>query len=152
MKKFDLSADLFRDEEDGIATEKKKRKRASALKFTGDHTTDAKRFVRHEHLLHARSVLRVRDAVHNAPYRIMMLAGGSPREEILSIREKWTRAHIVAVDRDPRCVDLAREAGADEAFVVADVCSWANPASRMPVGMEQCAAFDCAFASLRSVE
>jgi excisionase family DNA binding protein len=82
--------------------------------FSAKHITDQKRLVRGEQLLCARARLRIRDGVHHAKWRVMILAGGNPAEEIAAIREVMPKAHITAVDRDPRCLDLAIDAGADE--------------------------------------
>ncbi len=42
------------------------------------------------------------------------MAGGAPRGEINSIRELMPKSHILAVDNDPRCLEAAIDAGADD--------------------------------------
>lgn len=83
-------------------------------KFGQAQITDQKRLVRGEHLLYARSRLRVRDLVHHKKWRVMMMAGSSPAGEINAIRELMPQAQIVAVDRDAQCLERAIECGADD--------------------------------------
>ncbi len=83
------------------------------LKFDADTITDQKRLVRGEQLLRARRSLRARDHVHDRPWRVMMLPGGKPAEEINAIRELMPKAHITAVDKSEACLLAATEAGAD---------------------------------------
>jgi hypothetical protein len=86
-------------------------------KFGERGLTDFKRLARGEHLLLARTKLRARDHVHNAPWKVLMTAGGCPGGEISAIRELMPRAFIVAVDKDELCVRKAEEAGADRSIV-----------------------------------
>jgi len=88
-------------------------------KFKAEYVTDAKRVARGEQYLAARALLRSRSTERVAP-RILILAGGSPEEELGTIRELWKgqwRAHVTAVDRVEENVALAVSAGADEGFV-----------------------------------
>jgi hypothetical protein len=85
--------------------------------FTASTVSDGKRVARGEHWLLIRSLLRARDRVHHAPWKILMIAGGAPAGEIGAIRGLMPKSHITAVDLDPSCVDAARTAGADDAFV-----------------------------------
>lgn len=81
-------------------------------RFTSDHISDAKRVVRGEQYLYARRLLRARSVDRTAP-RVLILPGGSPREEIELINELWPRpsAHITAVDSEKDCVELASKLG-----------------------------------------
>lgn len=94
---------------------------ARAVKFTKAHISDAKRIIRGENYLAAQGMLRARDNSRTAPWRVMILAGGSPEEEIGAIRAVMPNAVIVAVDRDPACVAKALAAGANDGVVVHDV-------------------------------
>jgi hypothetical protein len=86
--------------------------------FAKEQVTDDKRLVRGEHLLLARYWLRVRDgAPHHQPWKVLMLAGGCPKEEVEAIRELMPKAHIVAADFEKEMVGLALAAGANEGFV-----------------------------------
>ncbi len=87
---------------------------ADQLQFDGTRISDQKRFVRGEQYLAARTALRVRDFVHHAKWRVLIMAGGSPRGEVRAIQELMPRAHITAVDRDERCLQAAIDAGVDE--------------------------------------
>lgn len=87
------------------------------MRFKADHITDQKRFVRGEHLLAARTLLRARDEVHNKAWRVLIVAGPAPHEEIGALRELMPKCHVTAVDIDPVCVEAAKAAGADDAFV-----------------------------------
>lgn len=82
--------------------------------FEKENISDQKRFVRGEQLLLARSVLRSRDKAHNKPWRVLMLPGRDPREEIDAIRELMPNAHITAVDRDDASLLSAIDFGANE--------------------------------------
>lgn len=84
------------------------------MNFTADRVSDQKRLVRGEQWLYARTKLRARDAVHQKAWRILTLAGQAPKGEITAIRELMPKAFIVAVDKDPRCLEAAIIAGADE--------------------------------------
>src|SRR4051812_6757393 len=84
------------------------------MKFSEDTVSDQKRLARGEHLLAARGHLRVRDHVHHARWRVMILAGGNPAGEVTAIRELMPKAHITAVDKDPLCLEAAITAGVDE--------------------------------------
>jgi hypothetical protein len=44
----------------------------------------------------------------------MMMAGGSPQGEVTAIRELMPKSHIVAVDRDEKCLEAAIIAGVDD--------------------------------------
>jgi hypothetical protein len=82
--------------------------------FAASTITDQKRLVRGEQLLYARTRLRVRDGLHHAKWRILIMAGMAPHGEIRAIRELMPKAHIIAVDRDHECVEAAIDAGADD--------------------------------------
>lgn len=82
--------------------------------FGVDQITDQKRLVRGEQYLAARTYLRSRDFRHNVAWRVLILAGGAPAGEVDAIRELMPKAHIVAVDRDPACLEAACMAGVDE--------------------------------------
>lgn len=84
------------------------------MKFSGDKISDQKRLARGEQLMAARYWLRLRDGVHHAKWRVMILAGGDPSGEVAAIREVMPKAHITAVDRDPACLEAAINAGVDE--------------------------------------
>lgn len=94
-------------------------------RFDQGKISDAKRVARGEHWLAARTFLRKRDRVHHAPWRIVTLAGHSPSEEIECIRELMPKAVIYAVDVDPECCRLAKEAGADHVLCV-NLLDWNN--------------------------
>jgi hypothetical protein len=79
--------------------------------------SDQKRLVRGEQWRWARHLLRARDKAHNRAWRILIIAGPSPHEEIESIRELMRNAHIVAVDLVEENLKAALEAGANEAFL-----------------------------------
>jgi len=83
-------------------------------RFTAEKISDGKRLARGEQLLLARTLLRARDGVHNKRWRILTLAGAAPRGEIAAMRELMPKASIVAIDRDPGCLEAAIEAGADD--------------------------------------
>src|SRR4030065_1581487 len=82
-------------------------------KFDASKSTDAKCFVREEHWLAVRAFLRRRDRAHQAKWRLAMLAGPEPAEEIACIRRHMPTAVVIAVDRDPECCRAATKAGAD---------------------------------------
>ena len=82
-------------------------------KFDASKSTDAKRFVREEHWLAVKAFLRRRDRVHHAKWRLAMVAGPEPAEEIACIRRHMPTAVVIAVDRDPACCRAATKAGAD---------------------------------------
>lgn len=86
-------------------------------RFDESKITDQKRLARGEQLLAARTYLRARYEAHHPETRILMMAGGAPHEEIAAIRELMPKAQVVAVDRDPVCLDAALAAGADEAVL-----------------------------------
>jgi len=85
-----------------------------ALKKT--FISDEKRLVRGEHWIFVRSKLRARDRVHHRAWKILMIAGPSPQEEIACLRELMPSAHITAVDLDQANIEAARTAGADSAI------------------------------------
>lgn len=94
--------------------------------------SDGKRFVRGEHWLAVRNLLRRRDRVHHAKWVIATLAGGHPAEEIGCIRELMPKAFIIALDIDPQCCEAAMTAGANDAICV-DIFAWQKtspPSSR----------------------
>src|ERR1700757_3362033 len=76
--------------------------------------SDQKRLVRGEHWLRARHFLRARDDVHHAAWRLMIIAGPAPDEEITCIRELMPKAHILAVDIHEANLMAAIDAGADD--------------------------------------
>jgi hypothetical protein len=79
--------------------------------------SDQKRLVRALHWQRARYYLRVRDAVHQRDWRLLIIAGPAPHEEINCIREFMPRAHITAVDISQANIDAAIDAGADDVFL-----------------------------------
>ena len=83
------------------------------MKFTASTISDQKRLVRGEQWLFVRRILRARDECHSAKWRVLILAGGAPSGEINAIRELMPRAHIVAIDKDTKCLEAAIDAGAD---------------------------------------
>jgi hypothetical protein len=91
------------------------------VSFDTDSISDAKRLVRGEHWLLARTKLRARDESHHKAWRVLTMAGGSPGGEIVAIRELMPKAHITAVDRDSECLTRAIDAGADDVIQCADV-------------------------------
>ena len=95
----------------------RRRERKTPIAFDESRITDQKRLARGEHLLLARTLLRARDGVHHKKWRVLMVAGGAPAGEIVAIRELMPKARIFAVDVDPRCVELAKEAGADNVAI-----------------------------------
>ena len=76
--------------------------------------SDQKRLVRAEHWLFARSFLRARDAVHNAKWRLLTIAGPDPAEEITCIRELMPKALITAIDIDQQNLLASIVAGANK--------------------------------------
>ena len=78
--------------------------------FTEATVSDQKRLVRGEHWLLTRTLLRKRDERHHLPWRVLMIAGGSPRGEIVAIREVMPKAYIVAADIDQECLSAADSA------------------------------------------
>jgi hypothetical protein len=103
------------------------------MKFDHSKITDQKRFVRAEHWLYARTRLRARDECHSAKWRILTLAGGSPRGEMTAIRELMPKAYVVAVDTDPRCLEAAINAGADD-VIECDVLAYEHERSKEQFG------------------
>jgi hypothetical protein len=99
-------------------------------RFDHDKISDAKRVARGEHWLAARTFLRKRDRIHHAPWKIVTLAGHSPAEEIECIRELMPKAVIYAVDMDPECCRLAKEAGADHVLCL-NLLDWSSDGSRV---------------------
>jgi hypothetical protein len=79
--------------------------------------SDQKRLVRGEHWLATRTFLRARDNSHHRAWKILMIAGPSPHEEINCIRELMPKTFIVAVDIDHRSVSAALAASADKALL-----------------------------------
>lgn len=79
--------------------------------------SDQKRLVRGEHWIAARRILRARDHVHHHQWRILIIAGPSPHEEIACIKELMPKAHITAIDVDETNVLSAKVAGADTSFI-----------------------------------
>ena len=82
--------------------------------FKEDTITDQKRLVRGEQLLRARRSLRVRAQKHHYRWRVMMLPGSKPQEEIDAIRNLMPMAHITAVDKDDAALGRAIDAGVDD--------------------------------------
>lgn len=80
--------------------------------------SDQKRLVRGLHWQRARYFMRARDAVHHATWKILMIAGPVPHEEIRCIKELMPRAHITAVDISEKNVLAAIDAGADDAYCI----------------------------------
>lgn len=91
-------------------------------KFSADVISDQKRVARMELWLKARTLLRERDWCHNYKWKVLILAGGSPGGEIECIRELMPKAEIVAVDKDPLCVQAAAELGVTA--ICADLLEW----------------------------
>jgi hypothetical protein len=81
--------------------------------------TDAKRLVRGEHYRLAITLAKSR-SVDRRELRVLMVPGRAAHEEIAAVRAIAPRARIVAVDRDPVALDVARDAGAD-ACIEADL-------------------------------
>jgi SAM-dependent methyltransferase len=103
------------------------------LAFDSKTISDQKRLVRGEHYLRARSLLRARDHVHHAKWRILIAAGGAPQGEVTAIRELMPKAHITAVDRDPRCLEAAITAGVDD-VVQCDLSEFTGPIAQFSIG------------------
>jgi len=82
--------------------------------FKADLITDQKRLVRGEQLLAARTALRVRDEQHHREWRVLMLPGESPAEEVGAIRGLMPKAFIVAADRVESSLLAAAAVGVDE--------------------------------------
>ncbi len=90
-------------------------------KFHQSDISDGKRVARGQHWLFARTQLRARDVIHNARWKVLILAGEAPAGEIGCIRELMPHAHITALDRHTTAIKAARDAGADDVRVVADI-------------------------------
>lgn len=82
--------------------------------FSEATISDEKRATRGEHYLLARTRLRIRDVIHHAKWRVLIVAGGAPSGEVNAIRELMPLAHITAVDKDESCLDAAIDCGVDE--------------------------------------
>lgn len=82
--------------------------------FDADAISDQKRFVRGEHWIMARRLLRAREGAHHGQWRCLIVAGPDPAEEIRCIRNLMRRAHIVAADIAEQNVTAAIDAGADD--------------------------------------
>lgn len=85
--------------------------------------SDQKRLVRGEHWAMTRRILRERDKVHHANWRVMILAGPEPQEEIDTIRSLLSKAHILAIDMVQENVEKAIAAGADDVACI-DLHDW----------------------------
>jgi hypothetical protein len=85
--------------------------------FAEDKISDQKRLARGEQWLHTRTLLRSFYRVHNAPWRILTLAGAAPQGEFKCIRELMPLCKITAVDNDEQCILEAQRAGADETIL-----------------------------------
>lgn len=79
--------------------------------------SDQKRLVRGLHWARARYFLRARDGVHHTNWKLLIIAGPAPHEEVGCIKELMPRAHITAVDISRPNIEAAIDAGVDEAFV-----------------------------------
>ena len=79
--------------------------------------SDQKRLARGEHWKRAQYWLRARDGAHNKAWKVLIVAGPSPAEEINCVRELMPNAHITAVDIERERAEAALDAGADEAMV-----------------------------------
>ena len=75
--------------------------------------SDQKKLVRALHWRRARYFLRIKHAVHQRDWRLLIIAGPAPDQEINLIREIMPRAHITAVDIDQANIAAAMDAGAD---------------------------------------
>src|SRR5262245_10123985 len=96
--------------------------------------SNQKRLVRGKHWEMARKYLRARDGAHNKAWRMLIIAGPAPAEEIGCIRALFRDAHITAVDIDQDNLTKAIEAGADE-VILCDVGDFevvpADPANKI---------------------
>ena len=79
--------------------------------------SEQKRLVRGEFWLAARKKLRARDKQWHCAWRVLIIAGPAPAEEINCIRTCMHNAHITAVDIEEANVLAAIDAGADDAYV-----------------------------------
>lgn len=71
----------------------------------------------------ARRILRARDHTHHHPWRVLIIAGPEPKEEIRCIRALMPQAHITAIDIEAQNVEAAKKAGADVA-IICDVADY----------------------------
>lgn len=94
------------------------------MTFKATTVSDEKRLVRGEHYLLARTALRQRDEIHHRSWKILILAGPIPSEEIGVIRELMPKAKITAVDRRSDYVELAMCAGADSGLCIELTPEW----------------------------
>jgi hypothetical protein len=92
----------------------------TVVKFDQSKISDQKRLARGQHYELARRYLRIRDGVHHARWRILIMAGGAPHGEVRAIRELMPKAIITAVDNNPTCLEAAIDAGVDE-VILADL-------------------------------
>lgn len=77
--------------------------------------SDQKRLVRAEQWIFTRRFLRIRDGVHHAKWKLLIVAGPAPAEEIGCIKELMPKAHITAIDINEANLLAAIASGADEA-------------------------------------
>lgn len=61
------------------------------------------------------------------------MAGGSPEGEVRAIQELMPKAHITAVDRDPRCLEAAINAGVDD-VIQCDLADFTGPIAQFGIG------------------
>jgi hypothetical protein len=85
--------------------------------FSRETISDEKRFVRAEHWIFARQILRARDQAHHRAWRCLILAGPSPGEEISCIKALMPKAYILAADKISENAVAAIDAGADDVVV-----------------------------------
>jgi hypothetical protein len=79
--------------------------------------SDSKRAVRLLHWAWCRYWLRRNFNNNKDNWRLLTISGPAPAEEITCIRQLMKRADITSVDIEKEFVELARQAGADEAVV-----------------------------------
>jgi hypothetical protein len=79
--------------------------------------SDQKRVARGDHWRLAQRILRARDHAHRGKWRVLIVAGPQPEEEIKCVRELLPSSTIHAVDIEPEHVALAAAAGADHSIV-----------------------------------
>lgn len=79
--------------------------------------SDQKRLVRAEQWIFARRFLRSRDCVHHAKWKLLIVAGPCPSEEIGCIKELMPKAHITTIDINEANILAAIAAGSDEVAV-----------------------------------
>jgi hypothetical protein len=84
--------------------------------FNEETTTEAKRHARGHHWELTQKLLRDKDNAHNRAWKIMIVAGPTPEEEIKHIKFLMPRARIMAVDEDMARASRALDAGATVAL------------------------------------